>query len=69
MDFVRSYIITNETLGSWTLFSLKLDSPVIKTLKRNSLNVKKCPSNILITGKSNFDEKNAQLVRGSFIKK
>ena len=24
---------TNETLGSWTLFSSKLDSPVIKTLE------------------------------------
>ena len=30
---VRSYFFTNEeTLGSWTLFSSKLDYPVIKTL-------------------------------------
>jgi hypothetical protein len=41
MDFVRSYFFTNEILGSWTLFSSKLDSPVIKTLETPSLNVKK----------------------------
>ena len=69
MDFVRSYFFTNETLGSWTLFSSKLDSPVIKTLEAHSLNVKKCVSNVLITGESNFDEKSVQLLRVSFVKK
>ena len=49
MDFVRSYFFTNETLGSWTLFSSRLDSLAIKTLERHSLNVKKCVSNVLIT--------------------
>ena len=63
MDFVRSYLFTNETLGSWTLFSSKLDSPLIKTLETHSLNVKKCLSNVLITEKSNFDERNGQLPR------
>ena len=40
--------------------SSKLDSPGIKTLERHSLNVKKCLSNILIPGESNFDERNGQ---------
>ena len=44
----------------WPFFSSKLDSPEIKTLERHSLNVKKCLSNVLITGESNFDEKNGQ---------
>ena len=57
----------NETLGSWTLFSSKLDSPVIKTLERHSLNLKKCLSNVLITGQSNFDEKSVQLPTVSFV--
>ena len=60
MDLVRSYFFTNETLGSWTVFSSKLDSPVIKTLETHALNVKKCISNVLITGDSNFDVKNGQ---------
>ena len=68
MDFVRSNFFTNETLGSWTLVSSKLDSPVIKTLEKHSLNVKKCVSNVLITG-SNFDETSVQLPRVSFVKK
>ena len=28
-----------------------------------------CVSNVLITGESNFDERNAQMIRGSFLKK
>ena len=67
--FVRSHFNMYAPLFSCPLLSSKLDSLVIKTLKRNSLNVKKCPSNVLITGESNFDEKNAQLIRGSFLKK
>ena len=57
MNFLRSYFFKNEPLISWTFLSSKLDSPEIKTLERHSLNVKKCLSNILITGESNFDEK------------
>ena len=38
-------------------FLSKLDSPEINTLLTHSLNVKKCLSNVLITGESNFDEK------------
>ena len=30
---------------------------------------KNCLSNVLITGESNFDERNAQLIKGSFLKK
>ena len=65
MDFVRSYFFTNETLGSWT----KLDSPVIKTLEIHFFTLSECVSNVLITGESNFDERNAQMIRGSFLKK
>ena len=50
MDFVRSYFFKNEPLISCPFLSSKLDSPVIKTLERLSLNVKKCLSNVLITG-------------------
>ena len=45
---------------SQPFLSSKLDSPVIKTLERHFLNVKKYLSNVLITGESNFDERNGQ---------
>ena len=48
----------NETLGSWTLFSSKLDSLVIKTLETHFFTLSECAFNVLITGKSYFDEKN-----------
>ena len=64
MDFLRSYFFKNEPLISGTFlgqfFSSKLDSPVIKTLERHSLNVRKCLSNVLIKGESNFDKKYGQ---------
>ena len=69
MDFLRSYFFKNEPLISCPFLSSKLDSPVIKTLERHSLNVKKCLSNVLITGESNLDKRNGQLIRGSFLKK
>ena len=50
-----------------TFFSSKLEFPVIKTLEIHSLNVKKSLSNLLITGKSNFDEKKVVIV--AFVKK
>ena len=62
MDFLKSYFFKNEPLISCPFFSSKLKSPVIKTLERHSLNV-------MITGECNFDERNAQLIRGSFLKK
>ena len=55
MDFFRSYLFKNEPLISYPFLSSKLDSPVIKTLERHSLNVKKCLSNVLITGEYNLD--------------
>ena len=58
MDSARSYFFMNETLGIWTLFSSKLDSLV-----------KKCVSNVLITGESNFDEQSVQMPRVSLVKK
>ena len=57
MDFVRSYYFTNETLVSWTLFSQRLDSTVIKTLETHFFTLSERVSNVLITGESNFDEK------------
>ena len=61
MDFLRSYFFKNEPLISCPFISSKLDSPVIKTLERHSLNVKKCLSNVLIKGESNLDKRNGQL--------
>jgi hypothetical protein len=55
MDFVRSYFFTNETLGSLTLFSSKLDSPVIKTWERHFFKLSECLSHVL--RESNFDKK------------
>ena len=51
------------------IFSLKLDFSVSKILERLSLIVKNILSNVLITGKSNFDEKSGQLVRVAFLKR
>ena len=50
-------------------FSSKLDFPVIKTLERDFFTLSEWNSNVLITGKSNFDEKSGQLVRVAFVKK
>ena len=70
MDFVRRYFFTNATLTSCPLFfSSKLDFPVIKRLERDFFTLSECISNVLITEKSNFDEKSGQLVRVAFIKK
>ena len=41
MDFLRNYFFKNEPLISCSFISSKLDSTVIKTLERHSLNVKK----------------------------
>ena len=41
---------------SCSFLSSKLDSPVMKILESE------CLSNVLITGESNFDEKNGQLI-------
>ena len=64
MDFLRTYFFKNEPLISWTFLgtflSSKLDSPVIKTLEGHSLNLKKSFSDVLITGESNFDDRNVQ---------
>ena len=40
-----------------------------KNVNEFSLNVKKCLSNVLNKGESNVDERNEQLIRGSFLKK
>ena len=58
MDSVRSYLFTNETLGIWTLFSEKIDCPVIKTLETH-----------FFTRESNFDGKRVKLPRVSFVNK
>ena len=48
MDFVRCYFITNETLlGSCPFLSSKLDSPVIKTLKRHFFTLSELPASIV----------------------
>ena len=41
MDFVASYFVLNKSLGSYPFLSSKLDFPVIKTLVRHSLNIKR----------------------------
>ena len=41
-------------------FPSKLDFPVIKTLERHFFKLSECLSYVLITGESNFDEKNVQ---------
>ena len=47
-------------------FSSILDSSVIKTLERHFITLSECLSNALITEKSNLDERNGQLIRGSY---
>ena len=64
MDFERSYLLTNETLGSCPFLSSKLYS-VIKTLERHFFTLSECLSNVLITGESNLDERIGQ----SFVRK
>ena len=52
MDFLRSYFFKNQPLISSAFFSSKIDSPVIKTLERQSLDVKKCLYRMQILGLS-----------------
>ena len=60
MDFLRSSFFKNEPLISGAFISSKLDSPVIKTLERHFFTLSECLSSVLISGESNFDEKNGQ---------
>ena len=53
----------------FSLITTKLDCPVIKTLERHFFTLSECLSNVLITGEFNFDERNGQLIRGSFLNK
>ena len=72
MDFLRSYFFKNEPLISWTFLSSKLDSPVIKNqnIGETLTQCKKVsPMFWLGTGESDFDERNVQLIKGSFLKK
>ena len=70
MDFLRSYFFKNEPLISCTFLSSKLDSPVNQNIgEALTQTKKKSLSNVLITGESNLDERNGQLIRGSFLKK
>ena len=50
MDFVISYFFTNDS--GWTLFSSKLDSPLIKTLER----IRFSSNQNIGEGESNFDD-------------
>ena len=68
MDFLRSNFFKNEPLISLPFLSSKLDPPVIKTLERLFFYIE-CLSNVLITGESNLDDRNGQMIRGSFLKK
>ena len=58
MDFLGSHFFKNEPLISCPFLLSKLDSPVIKTLERHFFTLSL--SNVLITGASNFDERNVQ---------
>ena len=69
MHLLRSYFFKNEPLVSGLFLSSKLDSPVIKTLERHFFTLNGCLSNGLISEESNLDERNGQLIRGSFLKK
>ena len=69
MDFLGGHFFKNEPLISCPFLLSKLDSPVIKTLERHFFTLSECLSNVLITGESNLDERNGQLIRGSFLKK
>ena len=69
--WLPTYLLSmSEQLNiSWPFLSSKLDSPVLKTLEGHSLNVKKWLSNVLITGESDFDERNGQETDQRFILK
>ena len=49
--------------------SLKLDFPVIISLERDFFTLSECISNVLITGKSNFDEKKWATGQSCIVKK
>jgi hypothetical protein len=69
MDFLRSSFLKDEPLISCPSLSPNSNYPVIKTLERHFFTLSECLSNLLITGESNLDEENGQLIRGSFLKK
>ena len=49
-----------------SIFSSISDSPVLKTLERHFITLSECLSNALITEKSYLDERNGQLITGSY---
>ena len=63
-NFVTSnFNMYASTSNMYPLLSYKLDFPVIKMLEKHSLIIKNPLSNVLITGESNLDERNGQLIR------
>ena len=47
MDFLRSYFFKDEPLISCLFLSSKLDSPVVKTLKRHFFTLSEQPASIV----------------------
>ena len=61
MDFLRSYFFKNELLISWTFRSSTLYSHIHnQNIGETLTQFKKCLSNVLVTGESNFDARNGQ---------
>ena len=68
--FCKKILLSECNSDQLPISSSKLDFPVIKNIGKTLTQCKKkCLSNVLITGKSNFDERNGQLVIVAFGKK
>ena len=69
MDFLRSYFFKNEPLDQLPISFIKIRFSCNQNIGETLTRCKKSVSNVLITGESNFDEINGQLIRGSYLKR
>ena len=70
--------LENSTTGNAIMHTYKQMSPILHTGGRKGVggeegglfsSLSECLSNVFITGESNLEENNGQLIRGSFLKK
>ena len=71
---LNSHTRTRAATHIWCAIASKIPAhkqfgDLCSTKVLKSKNVKKCLSYVLIPGESNFDERNAQMIRVSFLKK
>ena len=69
MDCLRGYFFKNEPPDQLPISFIQIRFSCNQNIGETLTQCEKSVSNVLITGESNCDERNGQLIRGSFLKK